>query len=101
MIGTEQDSERFTDPVFLGLTRPTMVCGVPQGYFAITLIATMLTFLWSHSFMGFAVFPVLLGAGYLICLRDVRQFDVLLTKARMRPCLNASHWRSRSYDPFR
>jgi len=96
-----QDSERHTDPVFLGLTRPTMVWGVPQGYFVVTLMATMLGFLWSHSFLAFFVFPVLLGSGYLACLGDVRRFDILLIKVRLLRCLNARYWGARSYDPNR
>ena len=95
------DKTLSTDPLFLGLTRPAMIWGVPQPCFVINAMLCMIVFLVSSSFL-----PILLGAplihglAYLLCLKDVRIFDLWLTKARFLRCLNRRHWGANSYDPF-
>lgn len=96
------DSELETDPVFLGLTRPAMFWGVPQPYFVVNGMVSMLAFLWSGSFGALLVAaPVFHGLGVLACLRDMRIFEICLIRARFLRCVNARYWRARSYDPFR
>jgi type IV secretion system protein VirB3 len=95
------DKEIRPDLLFLGLTRPAMVWGVPQPFFVINGMVCMIAFLMSNSF-----YPLLIGAplvhslGYLACLKEVRTFDLWLTRARFLRCLNRRYWGANSYDPF-
>ena len=91
-----------TDTVFLGLTRPAMFWGVPQPYFVLNGMLSMLAFLWTRSFTALLVLAAVVHAiGYLICLRDFRILDILIIKARFVRCVNGHYWKTRSYDPFR
>jgi type IV secretion system protein VirB3 len=90
-----------TDPIFLGLTRPSMLCGVTQSFFVINAAVCMIAFLATGSFLPlFAGAPLLHGIGYVACLRDARIFDIWLVKARFLKCLNRAYWQANSYDPF-
>ena len=91
-----------TDPLFLGLTRPAMVWGVPQPYFVLNAMLSMIAFLLSNSFYPlFIGAPAIHGLGYLVCLKEPRTFDLWLIKARFLRCLNRRFWGANSYDPFR
>ena len=90
-----------TDPLFLGLTRPAMVWGVPQPFFVINGMVSMIAFLMTNSFYPLLVgAPFVHGLGYLVCLKEVRTFDLWLTRARFLRCLNRRYWGANSYDPF-
>jgi len=89
------------DPVFLGLTRPAMLCGVTQSFFVINVALCMIAFLGAGSFLPlFAGGPILHGIGYLACIKDSRIFDIWLIKARFMKCRNRAFWQAASYDPF-
>jgi type IV secretion system protein VirB3 len=90
----------FKDPIFLGLTRPTMFMGVTQSFFAINGIINVLLFLAFNSFLPLLIlFPLLHGIGYLACLYDSRIFDIWFVYAKkcMR-CKNKRFWGGNSYD---
>ncbi|MFO1464341.1 MAG: VirB3 family type IV secretion system protein [bacterium] len=92
----------MTDPLFLGLTRPTMYMGVTQSFFVINGIVNILLFLAINSFLPLLVlFPLLHGIGYLACLYDPRIFDIcfLYAKHCMR-CRNKGFWGGNSYAPI-
>jgi len=90
-----------TDPIFLGLTRPAMLLGVTQSFFAINAVVCMVTFLATSSFMPlFVGAPLLHLAGYAACVRDARTFDIWFIKIRCLKCVNRNYWQANSYDPF-
>jgi len=90
------------DPLFLGLTRPAMVWGVPQPIFVINGMVSMIAFLVSHSFLPLLIGgPLIHGLAYAVCLKEVRTFDLWMTKVRFRRCINRRYWGAASYDPFR
>ena len=95
------DDTLKTDPVFLGLTRPTVLWGVPQTFFALNLMGSLLAYVATKSFLTFfTLAPVLHGIGYLVCLKDIRTFDLWKVKARFLYCPNRAYWKATSYDPF-
>jgi type IV secretion system protein VirB3 len=95
------DRTSATDPLFLGLTRPAMVWGVPQPFFVINGMVSMIAFLTSDSFLPLLIgAPVIHALGYLACLKEVRTFDLWLTKAKFLRCMNRRYWGANSYDPF-
>jgi type IV secretion system protein VirB3 len=88
------------DPVFLGLTRPAMFCGVTHSFFVINLIVCLIGFLGAHSWLALLVSIPVHGLGYLACLRDPRIFDLVYTKAsKCSRCVNRRFWGAISYDP--
>ena len=90
------------DPLFLGLTRPAMIWGVPQPIFVLNGMFSMIAFLVSNSFYPLLIgAPAIHGLAYLICLKDVLTFDIWLVKTRFLRCLNRRYWGANSYDPFR
>ncbi len=95
------DKTTSTDPLFLGLTRPTMVWGVPQPVFVINGMISMIAFLVSNSFLPLLIgAPLIHGLAYVVCLKEVRIFDLWMTKARFLRCVNRRYWKASSYDPF-
>jgi type IV secretion system protein VirB3 len=88
------------DPVFLGLTRPPMVWGVPQPLFVLNGMVSMLGFLMLDSFLPLLLgAPILHAVAYIVCLKEVRALDLWVIRARFVRCINRSFWGANSYDP--
>ena len=91
-----------SDPLFQGLTRPTMILGVSYMYFVINAIISLITFI---NMQNWIVLPVAGGVhliGYLICLKEPRAIELFLVKlAKGYKCVNRGyHGYTNSYDPF-
>ena len=92
-----------SDPLFQGLTRPTMILGVSYMYFVINAIISMITFINLQSFkILLIVAPTVHLVGYLICLKEPRAIELFILKINKGfRCLNrAFHGYTNSYDPF-
>ncbi len=92
-----------SDPLFQGLTRPTMILGVSYMYFVINAIISMITFINLQSFkMLLIVAPTVHLVGYLICLKEPRAIELFILKINKGfRCLNRGfHGYTNSYDPF-
>ncbi len=87
-------------PVFRALTRPQMFAGVTYSFFVLNAAVTTEAFLITRSFLALAVAVVVHMAGYLICLREPRIFDLWLTKVSRCPRVrNWKRWGCSSYAP--
>jgi len=88
------------DPIFLGLTRPTMFLGVTQSFFAINGFTSVILFLACNSFLPLLIwFPMMHGIGCVACLYDVRIFDILMVYGKKSTrCKNKRFWGGNSYD---
>ena len=76
-----------SDPLFQGLTRPTMILGVSYMYFVINALISMITFINLQSFQVlFIVAPGVHLIGYLICLKEPRAIELVLIKLRLSFC---------------
>lgn len=92
-----------SDPLFQGLTRPTMILGVSYMYFVINAVVCMITFINMQSFLILLVVaPAVHLIGYLICLKEPRAIDLFLVKMmKGYKCVNrAFHGYTNSYDPY-
>lgn len=92
-----------SDPLFQGLTRPTMILGVSYMYFVINAVISMICFINLQSFK--LVVPVALivhTIGYLICLKEPRAIELFIVKmAKGYKCMNRGfHGYTNSYDPY-
>jgi type IV secretion system protein VirB3 len=88
------------DPVYLGMTRPPMIWGVPFRSFVLNGVVTTIAFLAWNDLRGFLLFLPVHALSYLLCLRDPRIFDLLFVRAATTPPVpNASFWKAKSYTP--
>jgi type IV secretion system protein VirB3 len=98
-----QDAPRehvSVDPVFLGMTRPPMIWGVPFRSFVLNGAVTTIVFLAWNDLRGFLLFFPVHVIAYLLCLRDPRIFDLLFVRAAQTPPIpNAAFWKAKSYAP--
>lgn len=92
-----------SDPLFQGLTRPTMILGVSYMYFVINAAISLICFINLQSFtILLMVAPTVHLIGYLICLKEPRAIELLLIKAsKGLKCINRGYHRNNnSYDPY-
>jgi len=89
------------DPLFQGMTRPTMLLGVTYEAFIFNFLFSTVAFLASgHLLSGLVAIPIHLVC-FFICLREPRFFGLLklwlLTSGRTR---NRFHWGAASSSPL-
>ena len=92
-----------SDPLFQGLTRPTMIMGVSYMYFVINAVISLICFINLQSFkILFFVAPGVHLIGYLICLKEPRAIELFLVKMlKGYKCVNRGfHGYTNSYDPY-
>jgi type IV secretion system protein VirB3 len=92
-----------SDPLFQGLTRPTMIAGVSYMYFVINAVVCMICFINLQSFLiVIVVAPSVHLLGYLICLKEPRAIELFIIKmAKGYKCINRGyHGYTNSYDPY-
>jgi type IV secretion system protein VirB3 len=96
-------SRLSSDPVFQGLTRPTMVLGVSYMYFVANASICLVTFINMQSFFVLLVVaPAIHTLGYLICLKEPRAMEMLLVRMKKgNKCINKRfHGGVNSYDLY-
>lgn len=86
------------DPLFLALTRPSTLWGVTYSYFVINVMVVSIIFLTTKNLLTlFIVIPVHV-IGYLMCLKDIRYFEILLGRVMKTPRIrNYRYWKSNTY----
>lgn len=89
------------DPLFQGMTRPTMLLGVTYEAFVFNFLFSTIVFLGSGNLLsGLVAVPIHLVC-FLICLREPRFFGLvklwLLTSGRTR---NRFAWSAASSSPL-
>lgn len=92
-----------SDPLFQGLTRPTMVFGVSYMFFVLNAVISMVSFINTSSFMVLLVVaPGIHLIAYLICLKEPRAMEMFVVKMRKGlRCMNRSfHGGTNSYDQY-
>lgn len=93
-------SDLARHPLHRALTRPQMFAGVTMNFFIINLMVTTIAFLILKSFWIIPVPLVMHVAGYFVCLREPRVFDLWITKVSMCPRVkNYKRWGCNSYAP--
>lgn len=92
-----------SDPLFQGLTRPTMILGVSYMYFIINAAVNMVFFINTQSFKILLIIaPAVHLIGYIICLKEPRAIELFLVKINKGyKCINRGfHGYTNSYDPY-
>ncbi|RWA37001.1 VirB3 family type IV secretion system protein [Xylella fastidiosa] len=94
--------EQFHDEgelVVAAMTRPTMVGGLTLASLAMSFYLPGMAALITRSLWMMALIPVLLLISYLICLKDVYLFDIILASTHLKTCPNKRFWGCRRYAP--
>ena len=88
------------DPIFVAVTRPPMRWGVTYSALLFNLVFTMEVFLLTRNLLTLLLVIPIHGICALLCLRDVRIFDLVLLWGRTRLPAYAGtfrYWRASSY----
>ena len=91
------------DPLFVAVTRPPMRWGVTFSALLFNLVFTMEVFLLTRNLLTLLLVIPIHGICALLCLRDVRIFDLVLLWGRTRLPAYAGtfrYWHSSSYCPL-
>jgi type IV secretion system protein VirB3 len=92
------------DPLFIGMTRPSMVWGVTYSAMMFNILVTTESFIVTKNLAWLLAFAPIHGMLYLVCLYEPRFFDLLQLWGRTRlPALLAGNlrlWRANSYSPL-
>jgi len=92
-----------TDPLFLGLTRPSMLCGVSYTFAALNGICSLLAFIITNQFIFLLVIlPLLHMIGWFICLKEPRAIELFIASmSKCNVCRNRYyHGGTNSYDVY-
>lgn len=88
------------DPLFVALTRPQLLLGVPYGFVILNGVLATELFLIFRSIWVLLIAAIVHLVGWLMTLNDVHMFDLWLTKVRQCPRVpNYRVWRCNSYRP--
>ncbi len=94
--------ELETDEVFLGLTRPATVLGIPMTAFVFEVLLVAFIFLAIGNVLWLFLFVPVHGMMFLISSSDPGRFSswAMFFKTFGR-CMNLVFWKSASYSPLR
>jgi type IV secretion system protein VirB3 len=70
------------DPLFVGLTRPTMIFGVSMGYAMLNILAHLSYYIINSGIMPIISLIIFHMIGYLICFREPLFVELIMTKSQ-------------------
>lgn len=92
----------YTDPLFVGLTRPATVWGIPYMAFVIEFMATTLIFLAVGNPIYLLLVVPIHAALYLISANDPEVFNsTWIWMKTIGRCRNSRFWGAASFSPLR
>ncbi len=90
-----------TDPLFVGLTRPTMIFGVNFKLFFMNFFVGLLSYINAPGLKVIFIAVTLHLISYILCFKEPLILDLYLKKGeKCTKCKNKSYHGANSYDPF-
>lgn len=87
------------DPLFVGLTRPTMIFGVSIQYAILNMIGSGVAFVLSTSIYVLMIAVVIHSIGYILCFKEPRFVELYTVKAaKCSKCPNKNFYGANSYS---
>ncbi|MEY3196738.1 MAG: hypothetical protein RLZZ59_104 [Pseudomonadota bacterium] len=87
------------DPLFVGLTRPTMIFGVSIQFGMLNMIISVLAFIQTSSFRILPIAFLIHAVGYILCFKEPRFMELYINKfSRCNQCPNKMFYGANSYD---
>lgn len=88
-----------TDPLFVGLTRPTLIFGVSIQYGMLNMIISVVGFIQTSSFYIIPIALAIHGVGYILCFKEPRFMELYTNKfSKCNQCSNRMYYGANSYD---
>jgi len=89
----------ISDPLFVGLTRPTMIFGVSIQYGMLNMIISAVAFIQTSGIYIIFIAAVMHLIGYILCFKEPRFMQIYLNKAaKCNQCTNRSFYGANSYN---
>lgn len=87
------------DPLFVGLTRPTLILGVSMQYAMLNMIICGVGFIQSSSLKIIFIGIIVHIFGYVLCFREPRFMELYMVKlGKFNNCTNKSYYGANSYE---
>jgi type IV secretion system protein VirB3 len=87
-----------TDPLFVGLTRPTLIFGVSLPYAIINIMVSITCYIQTSSIKVLFLAVVIHIIGYIICFKEPLFMELWLNKSgKFNKCSNKIYYGANSY----
>ena len=88
-----------SDPLFVGLTRPTMIFGVSIQFAMLNMMISVMFFIQTSSIKIIFIAAITHLVGYILCFKEPRFMELYLNKAgKCNQCPNKSFYGANSYN---
>lgn len=87
------------DPLFVGLTRPSMIFGVSVQYAMLNFMLSVTILIQKPSIYIILMAGIIHLIGYLLCFKEPKFMELYLNYgAKCNQCPNKSYWGANSYN---
>ena len=87
------------DPLFVGLTRPTMIFGVSVSYAMLNIMISCVWFINSSNFSIVFLALIVHGIGYIACFKEPKFMELYMIKmSKCNQCPNRGYYGANSYS---
>lgn len=91
--------EITADPLFVGLTRPSMIFGVSIQYAMLNLMMAVTMFIQKTSIYIVFIAAAVHLVGYILCFKEPKFMEIYLNySAKCNQCPNKSYYGANSYS---
>jgi type IV secretion system protein VirB3 len=88
-----------SDPLFVGLTRPTMIFGVSIQFAMLNMMFSLFIFIYYSGILIIFIATFIHLVGYIACFKEPRFMQIWLSKlAKCNKCQNRYFYGANSYD---
>lgn len=88
-----------SDPLFVGLTRPSMIFGVSVQYAMLNMMVSVLIFIQESSIYIIFIAGLVHLVGYLLCFKEPLFMELYMNyAARCNQCPNKGYYGANSYS---
>ncbi len=91
-------SNMNSDPLFVGLTRPTMIFGVSIQFAMLNILVSSTAFVMTSSFKIIPFALLVHAIGYILCFKEPRFLELYMNKfQKCNLCPNKQYYGANSY----
>lgn len=94
-----QENREEGELLVVAMTRPAMIGGLTLNSLVFSVfIPSMVALTFKSPWLFLGILPCL-GISYVICLKDVYRFEIIMAGMHLSPCPNKKYWGCRRYAP--